>query len=80
LGQWAPSLDVLTTLQQLQALSIIADGSEEQVVSLQQRLPAQLQRLTLIWWPLTDAEVQWREPWPLLQLQQLTGVMIHAGS
>jgi hypothetical protein len=73
-GQLLPTLDRLTALQQLQALAIITNNEEEAVL-LQQCLPQKLQHFTLLCWPGGGGE--WRETWPLLQLQQLTGVRIH---
>jgi hypothetical protein len=73
-GHLPPSLDGLTALQQLQALRIVANSQEEAVMA-QRHLPLQLQHFMLLWWPAGG--VEWRETWPLLQLQHLTGVRTH---
>jgi hypothetical protein len=75
-GHLLPSLAGLTALQQLQALTITVQGSEEEAELLQQHLPQQLQRFTLFC--LSGPGAPYRETWPLLQLQQLTGVHTHA--
>jgi hypothetical protein len=71
-GIMPPLHEALPALQQLQTLSVVVGGSDEELQLLQQRLPQQLQHLTLIWWQ-PPVGVEWEERYPPLQLQQLTG-------